>query len=181
MSLTYLLPCRSSPLDIWTVRRTRQVPRRTTKADLWSLSCFPYRSHLCFAGCRRLWQIPPQSCSPLRHLDRLYEGCLYRNPSHIFTDGFLTIEAPLLDTLSLSTTELTTHFARAATGIYLSPSAIAPAVTFLIRTPKSQETSAYYHELLGVSVAVLLSTFTPLQAFFQHCNSSPSTPVNQRE
>ena len=53
--------------------------------------------------------------------------------------------------LSLTATELSARFAKAATGIYLPPSDGAPAVALIIRTPKGDTTGTYYQALLGIA------------------------------
>lgn len=89
----------------------------------------------------------------------------------LFTDGSFTLDAPLLDMLSLTATELSTSFAKAATGIYLPSSDGAPAVALLIRTQRGDTTGAYYQELLGLAIATLVSTATPLK-IYSDCSSA---------
>ncbi len=91
----------------------------------------------------------------------------------VYTDGSFSITAPLLDVLYLTCAELTTRFARATKGIYVPVSSGAPPVALFIRTPPGSATDAYYQELLGISVAMLMSTYTPLYAY-SDCSSAIS-------
>jgi hypothetical protein len=63
------------------------------------------------------------------------------------------------------------NYAAAATGIYLPPSDGAPALALTIQTQQGDTTGAYYQELLGIVVATLMSTVTPLE-IFSDCSSA---------
>ncbi len=49
--------------------------------------------------------------------------------------------------------------------MYLPSSNGAPSLALLIRTPKERASDAYYQELLGTSVLMLLAQETPIDAF----------------
>jgi hypothetical protein len=93
------------------------------------------------------------------------------SPRSLFTDGSFTLHAPLLDMLSLTPTELSSRFATTATGKYLPPSGDAPVVALIIRTQQGDTAGAYYQELLGIAVAFLVSTVTPIETF-SDCSSA---------
>jgi hypothetical protein len=92
-------------------------------------------------------------------------------PRRVYTDGSFTVDAPLLDVLSLSTPELTHAHGQAATGVYLPPSQGKEALALIVRTPSQVATDAYYQELLGTTISMLLSRHTPLLAF-SDCSSA---------
>ena len=92
-------------------------------------------------------------------------------PRRIYTDGSFTFAAPLLDTLSLSSDDLTTTYGVAATGVYLPPDLDAEAAALVIRTPTHLATDAYYQELLGTTVSMLMSKYTPI-VVFSDCSSA---------
>lgn len=83
----------------------------------------------------------------------------------VYTDGSFAINAPLLDTLALLAHELTKWHSKSATGEYVPPVAGMDALALLIDTPSTHATNAYYQELLGISVSMLLSQKTPVSAF----------------
>ena len=89
----------------------------------------------------------------------------------IYSDGSFAVTAPLIDTLSLSSTALAHSFGKAATAVYLPATDDQDAIALVIRTHASNSTDAYYQELLGTSVTTLLSTCTPLLAF-SDCSSA---------
>lgn len=74
---------------------------------------------------------------------------------HVYTDGSFAITAPILESLSLSSTALTASYSLATTGVYLSSLGDSPPLALLIQTPKHLATDAYYQELLGISISVL--------------------------
>jgi hypothetical protein len=71
-------------------------------------------------------------------------------PRKCYSDGSFALHASLLDTLTLSPSDLTRQSAVAATGIYLPPSLNSEALALVIHTPCESATDAYYQELLGV-------------------------------
>jgi hypothetical protein len=69
--------------------------------------------------------------------------------------------APLIHTLFLSLTALTQTYVKAATtAVYLPAVHDADALALIIRTPARAATDAYYQELLGTSLSILLSEHT---------------------
>lgn len=92
-------------------------------------------------------------------------------PRRIYRDGSFTICAQLLDVLSMSNSVLTYAHGKAATGVYLPPSQGAEALALIVRTPSRTVTDAYYQELLGTTISMLLSQHTPLLAFLD-CSSA---------
>ena len=113
--------------------------------------------------------------APPAHLPVALTDFITQSTTHflrpVYTDGSFSTMAPLLDLLSLTPEELTARFARATTGVYLPACLGAPPVALLIRTPPGSATNAYYQELLGISVAMLLSTYTPVHAY-SDCSSA---------
>ena len=89
----------------------------------------------------------------------------------IYTDGSFAVSVPLLDLLSLPPTDLATTSGVAATGVYLPSTRDAGALALLIQTPTRAVTDAYYQELLGTTISMLLSIHTPLRAF-SDCSSA---------
>jgi hypothetical protein len=89
----------------------------------------------------------------------------------IYTDSSFAVTATLLDLLSPTPTDLTTTSGVAATGVYLPPTRDAEALVLLVQTPTHAITDAYYQELLGTTISILLSKHTPLQAF-SDCSST---------
>jgi hypothetical protein len=86
-------------------------------------------------------------------------------PRRIYTDGSFTVIAPLLDALSMSTVDLTHAHGQAATGVYLSHSQGAEALALIVCTPSLTVTDAYYKELLGTTISMLLPMHAPLISF----------------
>lgn len=66
--------------------------------------------------------------------------------------------------LTPSTTEQATNYAVAATRVYVPLSQGLPALALRIIAPTGNAPDAYYQELFGISVAVLASRTTPLNA-----------------
>lgn len=58
-----------------------------------------------------------------------------------------------------------------ATGIYLPPAQGTEAVTFLVRTPALLATDAYYQELLGTMISMLMSHVTLLISFSDYSSA----------
>jgi hypothetical protein len=103
--------------------------------------------------------------------DNLNESQSNTSSRSLFTDGSFALNAPLLDMLTLPVIELSACYARVAMGIYLPPSDGAPAAALTIHTQQGDTTGAYYKELLGIAVAALVSTVTPI-ATFADCSSA---------
>lgn len=86
---------------------------------------------------------------------------------------------PLLDFPILSPATLMITHTIAVTGVYLPSATRAPASALQIHTPNSFAVDVYYQELLGKSVAMLVSQATPyspsltaLMKFVEHIKSN---------
>jgi hypothetical protein len=71
----------------------------------------------------------------------------------------------------MSNTELTHAHGQAATGVHLPPFQGKEALALIVHTPSRTVTDAYYQELLGTTISMLLSRHTPLLAF-SDCSSA---------
>jgi hypothetical protein len=71
----------------------------------------------------------------------------------------------------MSNAELTHAHGQVATGVYLPPSQGAEALALIVRTPSRTVMNAYYQELLGTTISMLLSQHTPLLAL-SDCSSA---------
>jgi hypothetical protein len=104
-------------------------------------------------------------------LQQLMAATYAVEPRPIYTDGSFAVDALLLASLTQSPADFTSQFAVAATGVYLPQANGAPAVALRFSTPIGSASDAYYQELLGISLSMLLSRATPLIAY-SDCSSA---------
>ncbi len=86
----------------------------------------------------------------------------------VYTDGSFVGLPPSL-------TALTHTFGKAATAVYLPAVYDAEALALIIRTPVRAAIDAYYQELLGTSMSILLLEHTTVLAF-SDCSSAICRP-----
>jgi hypothetical protein len=89
----------------------------------------------------------------------------------VYTDGSFSVHAPLLASLTQPQDRLTNGYSTAATGVYLPQSNGSPPLALFIRTPAANATDAYYQELLGITISMLLAQDTPTAAY-SDCSSA---------
>lgn len=108
-----------------------------------------YCSSLVHWGSKMGLHLIPAPLAPLRLAGRIHCSVHTTNVLRpVYTHSSFSIIAPLFDVLSLTSTELTTRFARATTGVYLpashGASRGASPVALFIRTPPGSATDVNY-------------------------------------